>query len=426
MAHFNQQQTTITPWDNLADSDLKSFFRNWQWLNRPMRQTTIDFKKTNFLAPWAITLFATYTLWLKKTLHKNITIDINLNSSSGGYLIRTGFCDLLEVPYQQEQIDAHIADKTAKLKLISNSSEIYPAVQELMRLLEIGDTEIEGAIRYVLIELLRNVVQHSQSSIGGICMGQYYPNTGLVELVVADIGVGIQKTLHSKYPEIDNDLKAIKFAPQPHISGTFPKAAYSSMSENAGLGLFFIKEIVTRSGGGFFLGSGSALVNIWGTESADPYKEYTIADKNGWAGTFAVIQFKRNSILEFEAVLSTCRELAAKSRNLPEKYLIDFIEGIPAIPGLTIIPVAEFEEDVERASKIRDTTIFPALSERKIVVLDFTGIKFATQSFVHALIYKILRDNPEATTGLSIANCTTSTRESILTVAAYATTKPKS
>jgi hypothetical protein len=48
------------------------------------------------------------------------------------------------------------------------------------------------------------------------------------------------------------------------------------------------------------------------------------------------------------------------------------------------------------------------------VVLDFKAIRAATQSFVHACMYKILRDRPEASFALSIAGASDATREAIL------------
>jgi hypothetical protein len=87
--------------------------------------------------------------------------------------------------------------------------------------------------------------------------------------------------------------------------------------------------------------------------------------------------------------------------------------------------VAAFEENVERAADVRDDLIIPALQEMKRVVLDFSGIQFATQSFAHALMYKVLRDVPEARTHLLVASASMATKEAIRAVAAYATTSRK-
>jgi hypothetical protein len=100
---------------------------------------------------------------------------------------------------------------------------------------------------------------------------------------------------------------------------------------------------------------------------------------------------------------------------------LDFVDEVPEIDGLNVITVKEFEEDVERAAEIRDTRIIPALDAGQLVVLDFKGVPFATQSFVHALLYKVLRDHPLSRVCLTVAGCSPSSREAVKAVAAYAT-----
>ena len=108
--------------------------------------------------------------------------------------------------------------------------------------------------------------------------------------------------------------------------------------------------------------------------------------------------------------------------NLDDKSLLslDFLDEVPVIEGLTVVPVREFEENVEEAARVRDTVVGPKLAAGEMVVLDFSGIRFATQSFVHACIYKVLRECRNVSSSLSIANSTASTKEAILAVATYA------
>lgn len=219
---------------------------------------------------------------------------------------------------------------------------------------------------------------------------------------------------------MDNNLKALKFSTQPHVSRTFGPAVYSSMKDNAGLGLFFITQIASLSGGSFFLGSHDALVDIWGDKEDKQKKIYNIAKSGGWPGTFAYLQLRRDSIGEFDAILGTCRKLAAEARKYPSELALDFIEEIPEIDDLKIISVREFEEDVERAAEIRENVILPLINSGIMVVIDFFEVKFATQSFVHALMYKVVKDGQQIGATLSIANCSDSTREAVLAVAAYA------
>ena len=252
--------------DELLDKNLVPFFKGWDWGRKPRgKEVIIDFRKVDFTAPWAINLFAAHALWLKEQNQHDIHLAVNHKTMAGRYLVQAGMFELLGFP-RPDGIPEPSDSRTAPLKRIRRSEDVPVFATSVMNLLQIEDEELEGAVRYSIVELLRNVVQHSHSDIGGIAMAQYYPKSGLVEIAVADYGIGVLSSLRPGYPEITNDLTALKFALLPHVSGTFRPYAYASMSDNAGLGLFFIKEIATRSGGGFFLGSGDALVDLWGSQ----------------------------------------------------------------------------------------------------------------------------------------------------------------
>ncbi|NWN46791.1 ATP-binding protein [Pseudomonas canadensis] len=407
---------------NLDDKSLLNFFQGWKWIDKPVGPVKLDFTQVNFIAPYAVTLFAAYYFYLKEVKRKHAQILFSPSSVAGSYLVNSGF---LELTKQGSETPNFInGDRIVKLSRIKKSSEIPAFANNVMQVLSIEDEEVSGAVKYSLIELLRNVVQHSFSDIGAVAMAQYYPNTGLVEICVADCGLGIAKTLSEAYPEIDSDMKAVKFATQPHVSRTFVPAMYNSMQDNAGLGLFFIKQIAARASGSLFLGSGSALVDIWGDKKGEEQKIYKIAKKDGWPGTFAYLQLRKDSIAEFDQILQGCRHLAAEARKYPNELALDFITEIPEIDGLYVVKVTEFEEDVERASHIREVEIIPRINGGVMVVIDFQGVSFATQSFVHALMYKVVRDGQTLGSSLSIANCSNSTREAVMAVAAYAKLTP--
>ena len=306
------------------------------------------------------------------------------------------------------------------LTQIHSSNEIQPCVTSLVDLLAIEDEEIADAIRYSLIELLRNVVQHAVSKIGAVVIGNYFPLAGQVDVVVADFGCGIRAAMNERYQEISDDYKAVKFALQPHVSGTFQRGAYESMASNAGLGLFFIKEIATRSSGGLFLGSGSMLAALRGNPDGSSSRRYITSKFHGWPGTLALLQLKRGNIEEFGDLLQRCREIAAEVRRDPSELKLDFIDDVPDLEGATVVKIRDFEEDVERADSVREAQILPALESDGLVVLDFSGIRAATQSFIHALLYRVFRDGNHVEISLSIAGADRATQEAIRAVTAYA------
>ena len=242
-------RTDIQAWPDLGDKALLAFFEKWTWNRSPRDPISIDFRHCNFIAPWAVCLFAGYTLWLRHTKRRQVQLLVDPSTVAGNYLNHSGFREVLEQEVPSDETPTE-EERIAKLTQISRSEQIPRFANRVMEILDLEDQEMAGAVKYALIELLRNVVQHSMSPFGGLAMAQYYPKTGLIDLAVCDGGAGIRDTLQPKYPEIDSDLKAVKFASQAHVSGTFKAGAYSRMHENAGLGLFFIKQITSLSGGG--------------------------------------------------------------------------------------------------------------------------------------------------------------------------------
>ena len=79
-----------------------------------------------------------------------------------------------------------------------------------------------------------------------------------------------------------------------------------------------------------------------------------------------------------------------------------------------------FAEDKDEAKKIRTDQILPALQMGESVVLDFSGIRYTTQSFVHALIGEALKQYSEnALEKIEFRNCSTQVRSVIELVIDY-------
>lgn len=65
-----------------------------------------------------------------------------------------------------------------------------------------------------------------------------------------------------------------------------------------------------------------------------------------------------------------------------------------------------FAEDKEAAKQLRLNKILPALESDESVILDFGSVKYATQSFIHALIGEPLRRyQQKALDHLEFKNC---------------------
>jgi hypothetical protein len=111
------------------------------------------------------------------------------------------------------------------------------AMDALLKSGEGMNREDFGAIEWVINELADNVLAHSDSPLGGFIQLENFPARKRVELLVADAGVGIPKTLRGTNAEIRTDSDALGLAIRPGVKG------YASIGQGSGLhGAYLIAE----------------------------------------------------------------------------------------------------------------------------------------------------------------------------------------
>lgn len=158
--------------------------------------------------------------------------------------------------------------KEAARELMVNPGEILEDIAKeistvLTQNVDINLTEI---LRYCIREILRNIVEHSNTVKFGFC-AQYLPSHNKVSFSVLDRGIGIKTSL-SDNPKLnlENDLIAIKESLKPGISGKIyagqkrkPKGEWA----NSGYGLYMTSNIC-KNGGSFFVASGKSGIYLTG------------------------------------------------------------------------------------------------------------------------------------------------------------------
>lgn len=403
-------------WDG-GGEDMLSRLARWEWRVPAGRDAMrLDFSGTRFIEPWAIAMFVAHALHLKATLGIHVEAVMDEARPSNAYLLQMGLPNVLANERSTEEWDD--SHQNTGLHLIRQHADVTRFVSSLKALDLSPVSDTADALQYCVLELGRNVVQHAASPSGGVAMAQVFPARRAVQITVSDRGQGILSALGETHPELRNDLEALKAAVLPHVSGAFPSGTYSA-SENAGLGLFFTKEIAWRSSGTFFLVSGDHMLSERaGVESGSSRRYRSIMP---WGGTSVTLDLPLDGTPDFAGLLELCRQLSRAARRSPGEAGLDFLREVPDLADLPRIRIQPFSEDVEQAVRIRDDVLLPAVKEGKMVLLDFEGVRFATQSFVHALLNDVLRETGSLTR-VSFVNCTRSTEEAIRAVAAYAAT----
>ncbi|EMY60697.1 ATP-binding protein [Leptospira terpstrae] len=172
------------------------------------------------------------------------------------------------------------------------------------------NSEIYDLLVYAISELINNVVQHSEGR--GFISAQFYKQTELVRIGIADYGIGVLNSFKNNasphFRENWNDADAVKKALEPKVSSKNHITSPYMTPVNAGVGLSILKNLSEKLSGQFCLVSGNAII-----ENAQ-LKE--LAADSYFKGVAINITFKKSGLLDFqEALMETKRDLGLITRT---------------------------------------------------------------------------------------------------------------
>jgi len=123
-------------------------------------------------------------------------------------------------------------------------------------------------LAYSLREVIRNVVEHSESAKFGYC-AQYWPADQRVEIAILDTGIGMRKTIsENPYLQVNNDRDALNLSLMPGVSGKTYKGKRKNPYDawaNSGYGLYVTSRLCS-SEGSFFICSGDTGLLLEGSK----------------------------------------------------------------------------------------------------------------------------------------------------------------
>jgi anti-sigma regulatory factor (Ser/Thr protein kinase) len=174
-------------------------------------------------------------------------------------------------------------------------------------------------IKYIVSELVRNVLEHSHSRNGAIVSAQYYQKSNTIRIGIVDSGIGISETIRKSH-RAPTDLDAIQLALTPGITGTTSREGGTDY--NAGAGLFFTKSIAKINRDFFILYSGNTLYKLLRERSGEEVILYSnpLGDKHTkdvtlphWSGTVVGIDIELTETEEFTTLLDVIRNIYTTS-----------------------------------------------------------------------------------------------------------------
>lgn len=176
------------------------------------------------------------------------------------YIKNQGFfdCFKFESDAVQKKIGSRIQQETSStgIRLKKLESLNYSYIEGVAGWLSENcsmDTETAFSIFNVtLVEVINNVVQHSQSPIGCFVCAQAYPKEDRLILSIVDLGKGFLESLSDAYPQLQSNAQAIELAIK---EGTTSKGM-----RNAGRGLWVLSDFLKECSGRLSIVSGNGCL----------------------------------------------------------------------------------------------------------------------------------------------------------------------
>ncbi len=239
-------------------------------------------------------------------------------ATSKHYFERMGLFSFLQLDSEMEITKHESAGRFIPLTQIIDSPSLLRFIEDMIPLLHLEEKNVEP-IKYIISELVRNVLEHSESKNGAIVSAQYYIKSNTIRIGIVDSGVGISKTIRKSHIA-PTDLDAIRLALTPGITGTTSREGGTDY--NAGAGLFFTKSIAKINRDFFVLYSGNTLYKLLREKNKDKVILYSdpLDDKHTkdaglphWLGTVVGIDIDLTETEEFVTLLDGIRKIYTTS-----------------------------------------------------------------------------------------------------------------
>lgn len=273
--------------------------------------------------------------------------------------------------------------------------------------------EAHRLAHYALVELTRNATSHSGTADALVCAA--WSGGSMIQMAVVDTGVGILASLRGMHPALTDAKEAIEKSLWPHYSGAFEEGLTGS-GENAGLGLFFIAEMTKLIGGRLLIASRGAALLLTGDPEHESRNREEFIDGE-FAGTLVVFEIPVGNVHSYDGIMERVRELARERapKRVSARWL-KFVEPTGPLATFRIDPNEMAPETRAFAEKELESRAF----KREAFVLDFAAVDVATQSWVHALLFEVLRVAWAKRTPIYVINAKPAVRSSLELVENYA------
>ncbi|MBY7025230.1 ATP-binding protein [Clostridium botulinum] len=235
-----------------------------------------------------------------------------------GYIAHMGFFKSVYQDYGKNPGEAQGSSTYIPLTELNfndirkDNKDIYTYIdktsEDIANILARNDSNLKKYLKYSTSELIRNVLEHSESESFWYA-GQFWPSKGIVEVAVLDEGIGMKESFkRNKKLTINSDEDAIKLAMQPGISKSGIGKTIKDQYDNGGFGLYMISNFC-ETGGDIAICTGNNCLLINDKE--------TIKYETSFKGTAIRIRLNSEKMGKISDIM---KELSIKGTKEAKEY----------------------------------------------------------------------------------------------------------
>lgn len=235
--------------------------------------------------------------------------------------------------------------------------------------------DIISGLEWSINELTDNVLNHSESKMGGIVQASTYPKNKVIAFAVADNGIGILKSMQEGFPDLRTDLDAIGEAIK---SGVTRNSKFGQ-----GNGLAGSLKVTTLSGGSFDITSGAGRLIVTPDETIK--KPMFRGSYHGTVVCGQILMSKKFSV-------SQALDFATGNKNYIPVNIIETQYEMDDKDCLILIMKNETTGFGTRKSGIQiRTKVLNLLDAQPTypIVIDWSGVPVISSSFADEMIGKL-------------------------------------
>jgi anti-sigma regulatory factor (Ser/Thr protein kinase)/anti-anti-sigma regulatory factor len=333
----------------------------------------LDFKNVEAIYGSFLTALLSVVYDLKRD---KISIDIvnPVSPKAFNYMNKTNF--LLHMTNESKINKNYRADRFLPIIHYTNADEQGQAVEIIVKSLLFQVTNLPRenlrAAQWAISEVTDNVLNHAESSVGGFVYSQIHTGLGFLEVIVADGGIGIPKSLgHLDHGEA--------------LEKAISEGVTRNKITNQGNGLYGTYRIATLSKGIFSLNSlrGRLFVRPDGTVKVN-------RDAQRYPGTYVIFQIDLNDPRLISQALKIGGEIREPSFDIIEQHFES--DGVPDTHiklSDHVISTGSREAGKKLSILIRNVI---AMAEDNRATIDFDNILVISSSFADECFGRLISD----------------------------------